>query len=1048
MSNPMNSTTTNAGLKRLTASQRDVVRSAAQRLLVGAGAGSGKTSTVVQTICHVLGATVTDGEGTRFDAIDRLELAQIAAITFTNQAAADLKRKLRQALKHSGLTHLAAEVDGARIGTIHSFCGDLLREFALRAGLPPSVTVIDEMQSATVGRDCAEQALTEAVESRDPSWLSPLVSGRRIRDVARFVQKLSTDTARLDAYAANRGGLRVHEERLLDLAIRAVEIRRALMTEQGLYDFESLLVVTRDLLRDHPDVRQAVQRRIRLLVVDEFQDVDPVQRDIAMLLGGLDTADPNPSRIILVGDPKQSIFRFRRADVTLWNGVAARFGAASADGTTAELSDNFRSRKGILALVDRVFGAAMDRAVCVDGERKPFEVNYVALRACGEHAVGDECVELRCVPAASDGKMRAVPEVRRLEASDVAARIAALHAEGRPYGDIAVLLAGWGAADLYEAALRARGIPVYVLRGEGFWDAREIIDCLLALRAIRDNGAVVVDEAALIGFLKSPFIGVRDDTLLALAEHAAGWRAAMRTEPRERALLERACALLERFGALRDRMPLGDLLQQLITETGFLAAWSLDPERGAQSIGNLRKLIRVASDSGDSSLGEWLREVEELRDSGAKEAQEQLYRERADVVTITSIHGAKGLEWPVVFWCDLVRGGRPEDGTLLDGRESFRLKDPSLVDEDGKDKDPVFAEFTAQLALEREAEAYRQWYVAATRPQQLLVLSGVALCDETVATAKKSEETPAVKKFSGRPADLLRERFASELMALDFPDMIRYSHADGTSFRMLVSKVAVDDVGDALTAAIPAIDPDPATFIGPDAIVVKAGRRRLSATQLMQFTDNPEGWRSRDILSLDPDEPLAERGLKFGTSALSGTIVHAVLEQCAEQTTDFEPLIHAAIHRHVGAEVDDAGREALSRLVSGMVGKVVRHARWAEMAGDASARREMTFTRILPDGSTIEGAFDLAAVIDGQTCILDVKSGKQIDGSLLAARYAVQGATYREAAMAIAGGRPATFELLQAADGTIVPVDQGADTVLDTVMRLRSQLSRYTSTGR
>ncbi len=1040
MSGPRTPGAGGSAFEPLTASQRAVVRSTAQRLLVGAGAGSGKTSTVVQLVCHLLGASVTDDEGTTFEAQTTLELGQIAAITFTNQAAADLKRKLRHALKLSGLVHIAADVDSARIGTIHGFCADLLREFALRAGLRPSVTVIDEMQSSALGSACAALALTEAVETRDPVWLEPLVSGRRIRDVAHFIQALASDTSRLDSYAANRAGLRTHEERLLDLAIRAADLRCAQMAEQGLYDFDSLLVVTRDLLRDHHDVRRAIQRRIRVLIVDEFQDVDPVQRDIAMLLGGLDTADPDPSRVILVGDPKQSIFRFRRADVTLWNGVSARFGSAHADGEKAELSDNFRSRQGILALVDRVFGSALDGAVSPDGERRPFEVDYVALHARWKYAEGDECVELRCVPAHPDGKQRSAGEVRRLEAQDVAARIEAMYAAKRPYGDIAILLAGWSDVELYEAALRARGIPVYVLRGEGFWEAREIIDCLLALRAIRDSGTVVVDQAALIGFLKSPFVGLRDDTLLALAEHRDGWRAAMQAEPRERALLDRACVMLGRFGALRDRMPLGELVQRLITETGFLAAVSLDPLRGAQAVGNLRKLIRLAAESGDSSLGEWLREVEEVRESGVKEAQERLYRERADVVTITSIHSAKGLEWPVVFWCDMVRGGKAESGALLDGREIFRLKDPTLLDAEGEPDDAVFNDFAAQLALERQAESYRLWYVAATRPKELLVLSGIALAAPKADDGTGATDARVEKKLSGSPADLIRQGFARELEAPEFPDVIRYSHRDGTVFRMLVSRVKVDAAGAAAISGADgiAVNADQGGFIRPEPIVAKSGKLRLSATQLMQFSAEPNGWWARYVRSLEPDEPPVVPDAPGSGSALNGTIVHDVLEHFGAEATDLEPLIDAAIARHADAGLDAAQREALRANAREKVGRVIEHPRWTEISGHVSARRELTFTRVLSDGSTIEGAFDLAAVIDGQTNILDVKSGKQTDAASLAATYAMQSATYTEVATAIARGRPSTFELLQAVDGMVVKVTDAPDAAVAAVERLRA----------
>ena len=1006
----------------LTASQCAVVRSGAGRLLVGAGAGSGKTSTVVQSICHRLGATVTDAEGRTFAPEVILELRDIAAITFTNQAAADLKRKLRQALRQAGLGEAARDVDTARIGTIHSFCGDVVREFALQAGRRPLVTVLDDAQSASLTRDAAQSTLLEAIAVRGVDWLEPLRQGRQHGHIAGLIGDLAVDTSRLTAYAAGAGALRAHESRLMILAQRCAEIRHAQMDAQGAYDFDGILLAARDLLRDDTEVRLGLQRRIRLLIVDEFQDVDPVQRDIVMLLAGVAVNDPEPSSLMLVGDPKQSIFRFRRADVTLWNDVATTFGSNDSEGKTIELSENFRSRKGILAFVDQVFGSALDRPVYPTAVRTAFEVDYRPLRAAGPDAEGDECVELRCVPPAADGKERGAPEVRALEARDVALRIEALVGGGEVYGDIAILLSGWGDLEVYESALRARGIPAYALRSEGFWESREILDCVLALRAIRDvDGAV--DRAGLIGFLRSPFVGVRDDTLLSLAKHPAGLRRAMRTETRERPLLDRACALLDRFSNLRDRMPHGELLQRLVSESGFGAVLALDPVGGRQALANIGKLERLATAGGSLSLGEWLLQVSEQRETGVKVSHERLYRERADVVTISSIHSAKGLEWPVVFWCDMVRTGKPAADPLLMGRDRFTLKDPLQSSDGEADRDPVHDDHAADLALEAEAEAYRLWYVAATRPRRLLVLSGIALPVAAPKPPKPDPKRPT--SFTGCPAALVRAAFASELGAAELPAVIQYQHTDGTSFRMKVAAVAVEDADsdDESSSSPKAGALDATGFIAQQSIACRKGRRQLSATQLLKFSREQE---AADALTRWKRAPAASSDTKWVVSSnatLSGTLVHDVLEHWHDGLGDIESLVAAAMSRHATGVADSALHDALQSAVSTLVQQVIAHPRWRELADSPSARRELSFTRVLPDGSTVQGALDLATVVDGETLILDVKSGAAKDSVQLIETYQIQAATYGDAATAITGGRPTRFEILQAADGLTIPID-------------------------
>lgn len=297
---------------------------------------------------------------------------------------------------------------------------------------------------------------------------------------------LASDADRLAAYS-RASTLRAHESRLLVLAQRALVLQREALQRENAYDFDRLIVATRDLLRDHADVRRAVQRQIRLLVVDEFQDVDPAQRDLAFLLSGLDT-DERGSRLLLVGDPKQSIFRFRRADVTLWNGVAARFSNRPRDGVSW--------RCPTTSGVNRAYSRWSTRFL-VNSSIRPFRPSWGdsrsrsttrrLLRARGTRPATSVSNSSSSRPATmascSVPAMCARSKHRRSQRAFVRSSTV-----GRTYGEMAILLSGWGSVETYADALRLAGIPAYVLRSEGFWETREILDCLLALRAIRDGG--------------------------------------------------------------------------------------------------------------------------------------------------------------------------------------------------------------------------------------------------------------------------------------------------------------------------------------------------------------------------------------------------------------------------------------------------------------------------------------------------------------------------------------------------------------------------------
>ncbi|HEX5830810.1 MAG TPA: ATP-dependent helicase, partial [Gemmatimonadaceae bacterium] len=647
-----------------------------RHLLVAAGAGTGKTHTVVGKLLWLLGVPV---EGKRNPA--PLRLRDLAAITYTNQAAADLETKLREALRAANRRDLASEVSAARVGTIHAFCGNVLREFALRGGAPAAARVLEEGESAALLGDCARDALLEALEVGQIAGLERLLGDYPAAKVEQWIARLAGDADRLARITA--GYARMEDERTRALVRLADDARQRLaerLDDVGGVDFDRMIVAVRDLVRDDEGVRRALRRRVRVLVIDEFQDVDPVQHEIAYLLGGVKEDAPDATRLVLVGDPKQSIYRFRRADVSIWNQVERDFGERGL-GEVVVLGDNFRSAAPILAFVEHCVGPALGEPVDGERGRQDFEVDFAPVRMSRTSEVPEwAAVELLVVPPTDEGKSRRLDEARAMEAESVARRMRELHDTHRVrWGDMAVLLGGWGSLDVYVGALRRHDIPTYALRGEGYWEAREIVDCQLALRVARDPR----DDQALLGFLRSPFVGVRDDTLLTIARRCAQpyWDhlpACPLPSEAERSRLERGIALATRLTALRDRISAARLLEELFADSGWLAHLALQGDDGLQPLANVRRLLDDLRRRPEASVGELLREIAEARARGDRVEPARLYGESDDVVTVSSVHSAKGLEWRAVFWCDLMRAPRGDSERLLVGRDALVLGDPDL----------------------------------------------------------------------------------------------------------------------------------------------------------------------------------------------------------------------------------------------------------------------------------------------------------------------------------------------------------------------------------
>jgi ATP-dependent helicase/nuclease subunit A len=497
-------------------------------------------------------------------------------------------------------------------------------------------------------------------------------------------------------------------------------------TERPAFDFEDLQIHARDLLKNENRVCEECRRRYRAILVDELQDTNSLQFEIVNLLvsgpGGRGREVVRPGALFGVGDPKQSIYRFRGAEFEVFQKALDRVGP---DGRRT-LAQSFRLHPGTAALVNQLFPPLMP------GQYEPVE---------GKHEQKNAVVGEVLHVLSPDPKGLGAEEGHQQEARRLAARLKEI-VEGREvtvwdpadkswrparYADAAVLLRRMSHLHLYEQALEDQGVPYYVVAGRGFFEQQEVRDVLALLRILDDPE----DDLSLASVLRSPFFSVSDEGLYHLRQlgaplhaHLSAGAAAEHLDAEDRRGLRRAADLLPRWAAEKDRMGLGALVDRTIFESGYAAA-VVGKFGGERAYANLRQMVELArrfQDRGLSALGDYIAYVADFMKNEMRAEQASVDSAGADTVRLMTIHKAKGLEFPIVAVPDLgcAPGGR---------RRSFHVHRTTglalrLRDEDGDGR------VSAALAMaHREAdeadhlEDGRLFYVALTRAKDYLILS-------------------------------------------------------------------------------------------------------------------------------------------------------------------------------------------------------------------------------------------------------------------------------------------------------------------------------------
>jgi ATP-dependent helicase/nuclease subunit A len=724
-------------------------------VFVSAGAGTGKTRVIVERFCK---AVCERG----------LDVDSLLVITYTERAAGELRGRIRRRLHELGRHDLERKLDGAWISTIHGFCRRLLKAHPFAAGIDPRFRVLDDSQGRVLRGEAFRSALEEFCGD-DEARLRLLASygGRRLRRMLTGVHETLRSSGlelRIDPREEPQLGERLEElreyartagderairyletshlpEELLDLSDlaspeldeprRAVEaaalealaardreqLQELLLAYDAAYreakdresalDFEDLQLLARDLLQQHPEIRERESWRFRSIMVDEFQDTNRLQCELIDLLANDD------SEIFFVGDEFQSIYRFRHADVEVF-----RERREAVAGVLA-LTQNYRSRPEVLNVINHLFAA-------------DFGESFQPLVAAGRFAdpAFGPAVEL----LVTDKETYAGTGVhwRKAEAQHIAQRVRELVDTGEAApGEIVLLFAAGTDARIYEEELRAVGLPTFRATGRDYYHQQQVVDLLAYLRLLHNR----YDDEALVSVLASPFVGVSNDALVLLRRNAPKRPLYCGLEKElPEGLSERDLRLFQAFrqrygrlAAQASSLSLERLCERIVAEHDYdlavLAQWD-----GRRRYANLRKLARLARSyeelRGPDVQG-FVRFVAEQDAVGASELEAVAEEEGTDVIRLLTIHSAKGLEFKVVVVADAGRDrARPDADEILclpDGRLGFRPADPDTG------KRLTTAEYeavrTAEQAAE-EAERRRLYYVAMTRAIDRLIVSG------------------------------------------------------------------------------------------------------------------------------------------------------------------------------------------------------------------------------------------------------------------------------------------------------------------------------------
>ncbi len=1129
--------------------ERDLVATESRRLLfVEAGAGTGKTTVLVNRI-----VSMVTGAGS----FEPVPMASVAAITFTEKAAAELRNRVRAELNKALQTASGTErdlvvaalgeLDGAAVGTLHSFARRILAEHPVEAGLPPSFETLDEIASEVAFDERWDTFLSELLSDESMRWPVGMldavgVAPAHLRDLARalnansdrlhwpahlpdsaplgvaHISRLATHllerrnecsnagvcklyisfgaigalVERLANTRNDREGIRVLmragvpkvgnkgnkrdwpdiadvraefarlsdeigrtvqsvvaealaqvTERLREFTIDGVMHRRRV----GSLEFHDLLTQARWLLRDSPraaQVRAALATQYQRLLLDEFQDTDPIQIELAQLIAfpdGVDAASARPERLFFVGDPKQSIYRFRRADIAQYRSAQASLGEEL--GSVLTLSTNFRTLPGIIDWVNEVFGSLIAEVPALQPPYRALTAGRQlpdAVRAATTEGIGTDLQRVsgpRVSVLGLDPHARRSPigEVREAESADVAGSIGAILSErwmvidpdtcearpARP-SDIAVLIPKRTGLPQLEDALSDADVSYRLEAASFVWRTQMVRDLMMCLRAVSDP----TDALAIASALRTPVYGCGDDDLYVhRVRHQGSWNY---TDPRlGDAEPTPAVDALRHLLSLHQRSAtLGPatVIDALVRERRLYeqVATRARPRDGWRQIRYLVDQARAWSDSQHGGMRGFLAWAKGQAAENSRATESILPESDDEAVRVMTIHAAKGLEFPIVIVAGLQDRPRRRAGVqVIISREGS----PPEIRLRGEVSSLHFEERNEDEVVALHYERLRLLYVACTRARDHLIVSvhrneppqrssgdHNLESGELLSAALSHSDSAAGGESPGgltwRQDDFRPDPEDRDAAAYDEPDGShgQSDDADADPAETLARRAEWLQQHTAAVDASTTLSHLSASALAKHHAAVTDANGNMSRADLGTELDaaglfkddviTDTGGTATDTDSADGygtgGEPLVRRG-RYGTAL--GSAVHAVLQSIdiadtsSHNATTLRELADVCARDHgLTGHTSEITRRVQAALASSTVTEAARGRFW----------QEVFVTAPLDDGLVLEGFIDLLyETSDGCLVVVDFKTDAVAESSDVEQKtsyYRLQGATY------------------------------------------------------
>jgi ATP-dependent helicase/nuclease subunit A len=751
-----------------------------------------------------------------------------------------------------------------------------------------------------------------------------------------------------EALAAFRRDLNVVMARGVQrlFAIAVTEYRR-MLDRRGVLDFSDVLERTLALLERRDEFSRSrfkLESRYRHVLVDEFQDTSRAQWRLVRELmsswaeGAGAGDDTLPPSIFIVGDRKQSIYGFRDADVAVLEEAARHIDALRPDRPArAAITRSYRAAAPLLRFVNDVFDAVEKQPDRPDAFRYSDDDRFPLGGVAGDGG------ELGIVAAASEAMQAEMvaDEIARLlsEGALVRDRATGVRRAIGP-GDIAILFRSREGHRLIELALSRRGVPSYVYKGLGFFDADEIRDILALLAYLADPSSSLRAAA----FLRSRFVRISDAALTRVAADLPG---ALREDgpplppDLDAADLERLRLARHSVAAWQswvDRLPPAELLDRVLAESAYpmeLTGAGLSQAR--ENVKKIRALVRRIQNRGYATVERLVEHFSQLV-AGGDESNAII--DAVDAVNLMTVHASKGLEFPAVF---IVNIGRGSGG----GRDPVRVV-ASAEDDEGAEPAVGIGDHESDADKDAEVrdaeESKRLLYVALTRARDRLYLAGVNDASGRLAAARGS-------------------------LARHLPESLVAVFADAAT---LPSVGWIGPASSHVLRAVARPGDEPVPWSAAPAPVVAAGHdvAPLAADGVSRTTVS----RRRVDHGTAPGVALAADAGEAGSTAVLGTLVHALLARAYASDEREAGALRRQALRIVPEEVGAIDPAVVDRAVA-IVGELLVHPDLVPPPG-ATVRFEVPYSRRLPDGGIERGAIDLLIVDERGVRVIELKTGR------------------------------------------------------------------------